>query len=52
MKSLSLEALWGEPGGRAPLLGILEGMLLSQELREKGENFLSGELLPGNLRET
>jgi hypothetical protein len=50
--SLSLGALCGELGGRVSLMGTLQRIILSQGLREKGEIFLSGELLVGNPRDT
>jgi hypothetical protein len=37
---------------RGPVLGNMEGMLLSQGLTEKGEIFLSGKLFGGNPRDT
>jgi hypothetical protein len=33
---------------RGPILGNIEGMLLSQGLQEKDESFLPGELLLGD----
>jgi hypothetical protein len=36
---------------RGPFWGNMEGMLLSQGLREKDKIFLSGELLMGNPRD-
>ena len=37
---------------RGPVWGNMEGLLLSQGLREKGEIFQSGKLLLGNPRVT
>jgi len=37
---------------RAPVLGNIEGMLLSQELQQREEIFLSGGLLLGKQRDT
>jgi hypothetical protein len=37
---------------RDPVLGNMDGMILSQELKEKGEIFLSGKRFWGNPRDT
>ena len=37
---------------RGPVVGNMDRMLLSKGLREKGEIFLSGELLLGNVGDT
>jgi hypothetical protein len=45
--SLSVGALWGEPGGRAPLLGTLKAML--SKALETGVFFQRGPVL-GNMK--
>ena len=37
---------------RGPVLGNMEGMLLSQRLQVEGEIFLSGEIVLGSPRDT